>query len=107
MFNNSFLAIFEMEKKWNLVKKNFLREIDLFDFMSFFGLDFFKFSGPLCSYKVFFSPYHSLYLPCLHVLWRYTIPRQARQLHLVNQCYSSAGKLINANDTVAEWYFGK
>ena len=24
------------------------REIDLFDFTSFFGLDFFKFSGPLC-----------------------------------------------------------
>ena len=24
------------------------REIDLFDFTSFFGLDFFKFFGPLC-----------------------------------------------------------
>ena len=24
-----------------------IREIDLFDFMSFFGLDFFLFSGPL------------------------------------------------------------
>ena len=24
-------------------------EIDLFDFMSFFGLDYFKFSGPLCN----------------------------------------------------------
>ena len=24
------------------------REIDLFDFTSFFSLDFFKFSGPLC-----------------------------------------------------------
>ena len=36
--------IFEIAKKWNLVKK-FFREIDLFDFTSFFGLDFFKFSG--------------------------------------------------------------
>ena len=27
--------------------KNFFREIDLFDFTSFFGLDFFKFSDPL------------------------------------------------------------
>ena len=26
----------------------FFREIDLFDFTSFFGLEFFKFSGPLC-----------------------------------------------------------
>ena len=26
------------------------REIDLFDFMKFFGLDFCKFSGPLCIY---------------------------------------------------------
>ena len=25
-------------------------EIDLFDFTTFFGLDFFKFSGPLCPY---------------------------------------------------------
>ena len=28
--------------------QKFFREIDLFDFTSFFGLDFFKFSGPLC-----------------------------------------------------------
>ena len=28
--------------------KKFFREIDLFDFTSFFGLDFLKFSGPLC-----------------------------------------------------------
>ena len=35
-------------KKWNLVKKNF-REIDFFYFTSFFGLDFFKFSGLLWS----------------------------------------------------------
>ena len=27
--------------------KNFFREYDLFDFTSFFGLDFFKFSGSL------------------------------------------------------------
>ena len=34
----------------NLVKKNFFfREINLFHFTSFFGLDFLKFSGPLCS----------------------------------------------------------
>ena len=32
-------------KKWILVKKKF-RQIGLFDFTSFFGLDFFKFSGP-------------------------------------------------------------
>ena len=37
-------------KKWNLVKIKF-REIDLFDFTSFFGLDFFKFSGPLREYR--------------------------------------------------------
>ena len=29
--------------------KNYFCEIDLFDFTSFFGLDFFKLSGPLCS----------------------------------------------------------
>ena len=33
-------------KKWILFKI-FFREIDLFDFTSFFGLDFFKFSGLL------------------------------------------------------------
>ena len=37
---------FEIAKKWNLVKNIFL-EIDLFDFTSFFVLDFLKFSGPL------------------------------------------------------------
>ena len=42
------MAIFEIAKKWNLVKK--IHEIDLFDFMSFFSVDFFKFSGPLCTY---------------------------------------------------------
>ena len=30
------------------IQKSF-REIDLFDFTIFFGLDFFKFSGPPCS----------------------------------------------------------
>ena len=34
-------------KKWNLANKIF-REIDLFDFKSFFGLYFLNFSGPLC-----------------------------------------------------------
>ena len=29
--------------------KKFFCEIDLFDFTSFFGLDFLKFSGPLCT----------------------------------------------------------
>ena len=33
-------------QKMKFVQK-FFREIDLFDFTSFFGLDFFKFSGPL------------------------------------------------------------
>ena len=28
------------------------RESDLFDFTSFFAMDFFKFSDPLCSYLV-------------------------------------------------------
>ena len=32
------MALFEIAKKWTLVKK-FFREIDLFDFMVFFGLD--------------------------------------------------------------------
>ena len=45
----------------NAISRNFINthgkylkkifcEIDLFDFTSFFGLDFFKFSGPLCKY---------------------------------------------------------
>ena len=48
----AFLAVFPVQKlifdhfwnckKWNLVKK-IIREIDLFDFTSFFGLDFFNF----------------------------------------------------------------
>ena len=33
--------------------KNFFREIDLFDFTSFFGLDFLKFSGPRCKINVY------------------------------------------------------
>ena len=33
-------------------KKN--HEIDLFDFMSFFGLDFFKFSSPLWTLRMLF-----------------------------------------------------
>ena len=36
------MAIFETTKKWNLVKK-IIREIDLFDFTSFFGWTFFNF----------------------------------------------------------------
>ena len=34
-------------QKMEFGQKKF-REIDLFDFTSFFGLDFFKFSGPMC-----------------------------------------------------------
>ena len=45
----SFLKLQNVE----LAQKNF-REIDLFDFTSFFGLDFFKFSGPLCVYKLLY-----------------------------------------------------
>ena len=41
-----FLAIFEIAKSGCWLRK--IREIDLFDFPSFFGLDFLKFSGPLC-----------------------------------------------------------
>ena len=36
-------------QKMEFGQKKF-HEIDLFDFMSFCGLDFFKFSGPLCTY---------------------------------------------------------
>ena len=41
------MVIFEIVKNgfWS---KNFFREIDSVDFTSFFGLDFFNFSGPLC-----------------------------------------------------------
>ena len=38
-------------KKWNLVK-NIFYENDLFDFTSFFGQDFFKYSGPLWAYQL-------------------------------------------------------
>ena len=35
-------------QKMKFGQKNFFREIDLFDLTSFLGLDFFKFSGPMC-----------------------------------------------------------
>ena len=35
------------EFSWKILKNKFC-EIDFFDFTSFFRLDFFKFSGPLC-----------------------------------------------------------
>ena len=38
-------------QKMEFVQKIF-REIDLFDFTSFFGLDFFKISGLLCDQKL-------------------------------------------------------
>ena len=37
-------------------QKKFFPEIDLFDFTSFFGLDVFKFSGPLCIFSSFQCP---------------------------------------------------
>ena len=36
-------------QKMTFAQKNFFREIYLFNFTRFFGLDFFKFSGPLCT----------------------------------------------------------
>ena len=42
LFKNWFLAIFEIAKN-GIWSKKFFREIDLFDFMSFSGLDFFNF----------------------------------------------------------------
>ena len=39
-------------QKMEFGQKKFFREIDLFDFTSFLGLDFLKFSGPLCNISV-------------------------------------------------------
>ena len=41
-------------KKWKF-GQTFFREIDLYDFMSFFSLDFFKFSGPLCTVCCYYN----------------------------------------------------
>ena len=41
-------------EKWNLVEI-FFREIDLFDFTSFLGLDILKFSGPLRCWDTIFK----------------------------------------------------
>ena len=41
-------------KIWNLVKK-IIRKIDLFDFMSFFGLDFFKILWPTMRFIRYFD----------------------------------------------------
>ena len=46
----SFLKLQKME----FGQKKFFREIDLFDFMSFFGPDFFAFSGPLYDMSRYF-----------------------------------------------------
>ena len=46
------LVNFEIAKKWNLAKKFFVKLIYLTS-QIFFGLDFFKFSGPLCTYNSF------------------------------------------------------
>ena len=40
-----FLPFLKLQKM-DFGQKRFFRDIDLFDFTSFFGLDFFKFSGP-------------------------------------------------------------
>jgi len=42
-----FWPFLNWQKKWKLVKNIIIREIDLFDFTSFYGLDFFKFCLPL------------------------------------------------------------
>ena len=54
-FKNWFLAIFEIAKNGII-----FREIDLFDFTIFFGLDLFKFSGPLCWGKILLYAFHFL-----------------------------------------------
>ena len=46
-------SIFEVEKSLKLPKMQFdEKNIDLYDFTSFFDLDYFKFSGPLCNKKL-------------------------------------------------------
>ena len=60
----AFLAVFAVPKIdfgpfLKLLKMEFgqkkIREIDLFDFTIFLGLDFFKFSGPLCIYNSYIA----------------------------------------------------
>ena len=48
IFCNFKISIFELRKSLELPKMQFQEKNDLFDFTSFFGLDFFKFSGPRC-----------------------------------------------------------
>ena len=43
------------------------REIDLFDFKNIFGLDFFNFSGPLCSFRIL--KIFESYLQCPRILF--------------------------------------
>ena len=50
-FKNWFLAIFEIAKKMEFAQKKF-REIDWFDFTSFFAWTFLKFSGLLCIFQL-------------------------------------------------------
>ena len=52
LVQNWVLAIFEIAKN-GIWTKNFFREIDLFVFTSFFGLDFFKFSGSLWFWHIY------------------------------------------------------
>ena len=49
-YKNDQKSIFELEKSLKLPEMQFHEKnyFDLFDFTSFFRLDFFKFSGPLC-----------------------------------------------------------
>ena len=48
---------------WSILKLQKM-EIDLFDFTKFFGMDFFKFSGPLCTESSTINPinYFALFL---------------------------------------------
>ena len=63
-------------QKWNLAKKK-IRENDVFDFTSFFALDFFQFSGQLCAaeWNFFFQKkvdFYSLWgTSCTHYLLQY------------------------------------
>ena len=58
-FKNGQKSIFELGKSLKLPKMQFHEEKNyLFDFTSFFGLDFFRFSGPLCKNWVFFVSFY-------------------------------------------------
>ena len=52
------MAIFEIAKNGIWPKK--IREIDLFDFRNFIGLDFFQFSGLLCKGRAMQDEYEGI-----------------------------------------------